>query len=396
MGIREGRSVLGTMTVGRPLPTIGGMATTGPRQDACTRAGTRTTDVVLSGVLAVTLAMLTVTVPGGPRSAAGVTAALVCVAAQAGTLLWIRRRPEPAMCVAVVAGVGLEILNPHVGWLGQIAAPLAYLAWLRPRPAAWVAGALVAASPAKLVAGGEWRDVLLAAAAPALGWTIGELGRTRALRRAEFRRRVEAEERTRIARELHDVVAHTMSVIVVQAGAAGDVFDARPDRARAALGAIQVVAAGALTELRTLLHSMRPDDEARSTAPPPGLARLEALVESMRGAGLTVELRGGPTETALPAAVDLSAYRIVQESLTNTLRHSRADRAEVAVSYSNGAVHLEIRDGGPARAGSGYRGGHGIAGMRERARMFGGNLAAGTLPDGGFRVYARLPVVSRP
>jgi signal transduction histidine kinase len=292
--------------------------------------------------------------------------------------------------------VGIEALAPTIGWLGQIAAVLACYARVRPpRRSVWVLALVVAGTPWKL-AGGDWRNLLLAIAGPALGWALGELGRTRALRREDAERRILTQERARIARELHDVLAHTVSVIVVQAGAAGDVFETRPDLARKALGAIDVAARSTLAELRVLLQTMSAGEESEQDAPQPGLGQLDALAASLRATGLRVDLDHDPGGGPLPAAVDLSAYRIVQESLTNTLRHSQATRARVSVRCVPGSVRLEISDDGPARAtgrivGTGRRG---IVGMRERARLLGGTLDAGPLPDGGFRVLADLPLES--
>jgi signal transduction histidine kinase len=339
--------------------------------------------------LFVLLAVLVVVTPGGPRTPAGLTAGLLLALVQAGSVAFIRRWPEPAMGVAILAGVGLEALAPDIGWLGQVAAVLACYARLRPpRRSLVVLALLVAATPWKL-AGGDWRNVLLAVAGPALGWSLGELGRTRRLRREDEQRRIAAQERDRIARELHDVLAHTVSVIVVQAAAAEDVFDRRPDLARKALGTIGSAARSTLAELRVLLQSASADDDA---GPQPGLAQLDTLTDSLRSTGLRVELRRDDTD--LPAAVDLSAYRIVQESLTNTLRHSQATLAQVSVRCADGTVRLEISDDGPARpAGrTGESGRRGIVGMRERARLLGGTLDAGPTPGGGFRVRADLPL----
>jgi signal transduction histidine kinase len=303
----------------------------------------------------------------------------------------MRRAPEPAMAVAILAGIGLEVLTPDIGWLGQIAALLACYARLRPpRYSLVVLALLVAGTPWKLAHGG-WQIVLLAAAGPLLGWTLGELGRTRGLRREDERRRIVAQERDRIARELHDVLAHTVSVIVVQAAAAEDVFDARPDLARRALASIGGAARDTLGELRILLQSMSVQAEP---GPQPGLADLDRLAASLGATGLRVEVRGD--RPVLPAAVDLSAYRIVQESLTNTLRHSQATRAQVTVHCAGGRVRVEVTDAGPARTtgrvdGSGR---HGIVGMRERARLLGGTLDAGPVPGGGFRVRAELSIAA--
>jgi signal transduction histidine kinase len=198
-----------------------------------------------------------------------------------------------------------------------------------------------------------------------------------------------AEEQARIARELHDVIAHNVSVIVVQAAAADDVFDVDPARAREALRSIEATGREAMGELRRLLGGVRAADE--SYRPQPGLGRLDELVEQVRAGGLTVTVRVDGTPRPLAPGVDLSAFRIVQEALTNTLRHAAASRADVTVRYGPEAIDLEVRDdgiggGAPARDGSG----HGLLGMRERAALTGGTLAAGPAPGGGFVVRARL------
>jgi len=354
----------------------------------------RRADLIAAGTLFAAVTSLIAVTPGGPTTPAGYAAAVALTAVQAGSIAWIRLFPERAMAVAVLAGVGIEALAPNVGWLGQVAGVLACYARIRPpRRSLWVLALLVVATPWKL-AGGDWRNVLLAVAGPALGWSLGELARTRTLRRLDAERRILGQERARIARELHDVLAHTVSVIVVQAGAASDVFETRPDLARKALGAIDVAARSTLAELRVLLQTMSADQEPEPDAPQPGLGQLDALAARLQETGLRVDLDHPPGGAPLPAAVDLSAYRIVQESLTNTLRHSQATRARVTVRRALDSVRLEISDDGPARAagrvdGSGHRG---IVGMRERARLLGGTLDAGPLPDGGFRVRADLPL----
>ncbi|MFI5938480.1 sensor histidine kinase [Actinoplanes sp. NPDC051494] len=348
----------------------------------------RIIDTGVAGVLFVILTGLVLVVPDGPSGGAAV-AAVALAGVQAGTVAWLRRRPGAAMAVAAGAGIGLEALAPDIGWLGQVSAVLAFYATVRPpRRSLVVAAVLIAGTPWKLQHG-DWRDVLIGAAGPALGWALGELGRTRALRREDERRRIAAQERARIARELHDVLAHTVSVIVVQAQAAEDVFDRRPELARKALTTIGTAARSTLQELRMLLQTMSAD--TGETGPQPGLDGLGPLAASMVATGLRVELHTTPV--ALPAAVDLSAYRIVQESLTNTLRHSQADRARVTVSCSPASVHVEIHDAGPPRSTGRVTGTdrRGIVGMRERARLLGGTLDAGPTPDGGFRVRADLP-----
>jgi signal transduction histidine kinase len=220
-------------------------------------------------------------------------------------------------------------------------------------------------------------------------WALGEAARNRRVAIEEERRRAVGEEQARIARELHDVIAHSVSVIVVQAGAADDVFDTRPDQARAALLSIEQAGRDALAELRRLLGGVRA--EADPAGPQPGLERLDELAEPMRAGGLDVVVHREGSPAPLPAGVELSAYRIVQEALTNTLRHARATRAEVTVRYGADAVEVDVRDDGHA-APANDGGGRGLVGMRERASLLGGTLEAGPLPRGGYRVHARLPL----
>jgi signal transduction histidine kinase len=193
-----------------------------------------------------------------------------------------------------------------------------------PRVSLWALGTMLAVAPWPAVTRGPLAAVI-AVGGPVLSWSWGELVRTRGDRRRGEARRAVAEERVRIARELHDVVAHNVSLMVVQAVAAHDVFDARPDQSREALGAIEASGRAALAELRRLLGTVRPDAAPDGHDPQPGLAQLEALVASVRAAGLEVALRYEGEVVATSAGVDLSAYRIVQEALTNALRHARAE-----------------------------------------------------------------------
>ena len=207
-------------------------------------------------------------------------------------------------------------------------------------------------------------------------------------REAEQARAV-AEEQARIARELHDVIAHTISVIVVQAAAANDVFDSRPENARQALRDIETAGRGALAELRRLLGVLRAGET--DFAPQPGLDRLDDLVANVRAAGLQVGLSIEGTPRPLPAGVDLSAYRVVQEALTNTLKHAEATHADVTLRFDADAVAVEVRDDGDG-TGNGAAMGHGLVGMRERVGIFGGSLAAGPAAGGGFAVAAHFPL----
>jgi signal transduction histidine kinase len=200
-----------------------------------------------------------------------------------------------------------------------------------------------------------------------------------------------AEEQARIGRELHDVIAHNLSVMVVQAAAADDVFERRPDRAREALRDIERTGRAALDELRRLLGSVRGDKAA--FAPQPGLALLDDLAGTVRAAGLDVTVSREGSPRPLPAAMDLSAYRVVQEALTNTLKHAHASHAQVVVRYLDDEVDLEIADDGVGAAAAGNGTGQGLIGMRERLVLHGGTLAAGPGALGGYVVSARFPFV---
>ncbi len=236
-----------------------------------------------------------------------------------------------------------------------------------------------------------------------LVWYIGRRLRFRAERAghlerehaAEARRAV-AEERTRIARELHDVVAHRVSLMTVQAGAAKTVAADDLEGAVRAMEAVEVAGRQALSELRHLLDVLRPEAEVDGLDPQPGLADVPRLVAQFEEAGLHVSLAMNGARTDLPARVDLSVYRIVQEALTNVLKHAGPSaRAEVRLSADNHAIAIEVLDNGH-RATILPGSGHGIVGMRERALLLGGSLDAGPRPDGGFQVVARLPVGDEP
>ncbi|MBO0690347.1 MAG: sensor histidine kinase, partial [Candidatus Dormibacteraeota bacterium] len=201
------------------------------------------------------------------------------------------------------------------------------------------------------------------------------------------------DERSRIARELHDVVAHHVSAIAVQAGAAAEVAERDPPRTRRALGAIQETARVALAEMRAIVGVLREseDGEGAPIAPQPTLGALERLVDQTRAAGLDVDLVCRGTPRQLPEAVDLSAYRIVQEALTNTLKHARATRVTVTIGYQAAAVDILVTNDGVAPNARPVADGRGLVGMRERVALFHGQLEAGP-SGGGFRVHARLPV----
>ncbi len=211
------------------------------------------------------------------------------------------------------------------------------------------------------------------------------------LEREEQARLAVAEERARIARELHDVVGHSVSVMTVQAAAVRRLLEPDQDKEREALEVVEQTGREALAEMRRMVGVLRRPEEAPALAPQPSLEHLERLVAQTREAGLPVDVRIEGTPTQLPAGVDTTAYRIVQEALTNAVKHANAHRAEVLVRYGNDAVELVVSDDGRGNGGGGGSG-HGLVGMRERVSVYGGELEAGPQAGGGFRLRATLPV----
>jgi signal transduction histidine kinase len=201
-----------------------------------------------------------------------------------------------------------------------------------------------------------------------------------------------AEERARIARELHDVVAHAVSVMVLQVGAVRHKLPETLAEDRQALEGVERAGRSALAEMRRLLSAMRREEDDLELAPQPGVDGLDALVQEVGRAGLPVELHVEGERLALPPAIDLSVYRIAQEGLTNALRHAHASRAELALRYAPREVRIEIRDDGEGPSESDGLG-HGLVGIRERVKIYGGDMTAGALEGGGFVLSARLPLV---
>ncbi|MGW1989768.1 sensor histidine kinase [Embleya sp. NPDC001921] len=245
----------------------------------------------------------------------------------------------------------------------------------------------------------------------AIAWVLGDSMRTRRAfyaeleeraTRLEFERDQQAQiaaaaERARIARELHDVVAHNVSVMVVQADGAAYAIDSSPDRAREALGTIAATGREALAEMRRLLGVLRSQTETDAYVPQPGVDQLGELVEQVRTTGLNVELRVEGVPVELPQSVALTAYRIVQEALTNTRKHAGPDAtATVGVGYGEDGLEMEISDDGRGAAAPGDGMGHGLVGMRERVAMLGGRLRTGPSVGGGWSVTAMLPYAGSP
>jgi signal transduction histidine kinase len=272
-----------------------------------------------------------------------------------------------------------------------------------------VLGVAVDLQPAKVAVLATYLlSEIFVGAAWLLGWNL----RRRRARWAELRARTErlerereeearravTEERLRIARELHDVIAHSMSVIAVQSAVGNHVIDAQPAEARQALAAIEATSRSALTEMRRLLGVLRQEGEPRgSLTPAPGLADLGSLVSQVRDAGLQVWINVEGQRESVPPGIDLSAYRVIQEALTNVIKHAGSAAATVTIRYRDDSVTVEIANQAPAvpvahvpapRTGSG----HGIIGMRERVAVFGGEFSVGPRPDGGFLVRACFPI----
>ena len=209
--------------------------------------------------------------------------------------------------------------------------------------------------------------------------------------REEQARAAVAEERARIARELHDIVGHSVSVMTVQAAGVRGLLKPHQEREREALQLVEQTGREALAEMRRLVGVLRRPEEAPTLAPQPSLEHLDKLVEQAREAGLPVVLHVEGEPVQLPAGVDLTAYRLVQEGLTNAIKHARAQHADVLVAYADGHVELTVTDDGSGDGG-GESGGHGLVGMRERVAVYGGELQAGPRPGGGYTLHARLPL----
>jgi signal transduction histidine kinase len=336
------------------------------------------------------------------------------------TLPLAARRRFPGTVLGICVASGLAIAGPFLPpfFLGPAILVAVYsVAAYGDR---WVSLAGLAAAELALAAvqltRGSFEELaawvqfaLIVGAAWVLGYFVGDRHvyaarleeRTAELEQAreELAQRAVAEERLRLARELHDVVAHSMSVIAVQSGVGAHVAESRPEEVGKALATIEATSRATLEELRRLLGVLRQDSEPQaSLAPVPGLADLDSLLGEVAKAGLAVRLRVEGTPSPLPAGVDLSAYRIVQEALTNVVKHAGPAQAQVTIGYRDRDVTVEVTDdgrGAAAPAGDGRGGtGHGLVGMRERVAAFGGDLETGPRPGGGFRVAARLPLAA--
>jgi signal transduction histidine kinase len=330
-------------------------------------------------------------------------------------IAWRRRNP---MGILIITGSAITVYSllgypESNGYLGVFVAFYTVAAH-EPRrrtmiAAAITAGGIFVSSAASAVLDSSWTGSLTSAyLSYGLAWLIGDNLRVRRAytrqledRAIEHEREREekaaqavTEERARIARELHDVVAHHVSVMVVQAAGARRIADKDPAAARTALEAVEAAGRTALTEMRRMLEVLRADDPGMG--PQPGLAELDRLIAQVRDVGLPVELKVEGNACCLPAGMDLAAYRIVQEALTNTVKHGGKATARVNVRYGDDYLEIEVTDDGRGAAATllatEASGGHGLIGMKERVALYGGELQTGPILPGGYRVFARMPL----
>ncbi|MFI7636411.1 sensor histidine kinase [Nonomuraea sp. NPDC049400] len=378
-------------------------------------------DTVLAGVVAAASVALSVLYSPARLQSEGLPVDGVQAPGPLGGLLLVlacvpvavrRRWPLAAMCAGLVPETLLTVLGYGTGVSGLASLVLLYSV-ASYRGLAVALGGLVislvtyalgaAAGPIRVA---SWSEHVVVAMVLVAVWGAGRSLRLRRAYLDELKDRAErlerahaadtraarAEERSRIARELHDVVAHHVSVMTVQAAAARRVLASDPDLAREALSAIEHTGRMAMTEMRNIVGVLRTDARAE-LGPQPGVRDLPALIEQMREAGLPTRLLVEGEPRALPAGVDLAAYRLVQEGLTNSLRHAGPGaKAVVTVHHDLDELDVRVEDDGRGAAGLSSRPGHGLVGIRERVALYGGILSIGPLPGGGFEVRARFPL----
>jgi signal transduction histidine kinase len=326
-------------------------------------------------------------------------------------LLFRRNRPLPVLLAMVGAMVlefgvfgspeGFGVAVPPViavytvANLEQRRRALAGMAAVVVLGVAWIAFDPVDVTAVQHVQGLVWFSPWI------IAWLVGALVRSRRLyvqglvrEREEKALTAVAEERNRIARELHDVIGHSVSVMTVQASAVRRLMREDQGRERAALETVEATGREALAEMRRMVGVLRGSGGAPDLAPPPTLEQLGGLIEKFRAAGLDVVLQTDGDPAPLPPGLDLTAYRLVQEALTNTLRHAQATRAAICIRYGKAHLTVSVRDDGRGPHAAGQPG-HGLAGMRERVAVYGGDLIAGAAPGGGYELRAEIPVEAR-
>jgi signal transduction histidine kinase len=334
--------------------------------------------------------------------------AVALLLAGPAALVWLTRAPVAVMVATLAPGLAYWMLDYPRGpiWLAAIVAFVSAVFMGRRLPA-WI---LLGVAWAGLVFLPHLvEDASVTTAGKAIGIAVwlfllgefAEIARSKRERHLELQRaerekaRAQAgQERLLIARELHDVLAHNVSLINVQAGVALHLLDEQPERARPALEAIKEASSETLREMRSVLDILRRPGEHPPRSPTAGVAGIDELIQRTKAAGISVDTRVTGSPRGLPASVDLAVYRIVQEALTNVARHAHPGAALVRLAYSDDSVEIVVEDDGLRAAQPNGHGGNGIAGMRERVAALGGEFSAGPRPDVGFRVRARLPLAA--
>jgi signal transduction histidine kinase len=358
------------------------------------------------GAIAFPFAMIAA-LPSGPQDPAGRWLLLPAVLAILPVGL-LRRRPLPALALMLVGSFAATatVHSWELGYLQVLVNDLAvaFIAATRPRRI-WITAAVMALGGQ--IASASYTDdsdlfartvaflVMAIIAAAMIGQSIRERREHMAALRSQAAAQAVTAERLRIARELHDMIAHSVGIIAIQAGVGSRVMDTQPAEARNALKAIEATSRETLAGLRRTVRALRRTEPGPGSAPldpAPGLADVERLVASTMDAGVRVDVRWRGERRPLPGDLDLAAFRIIQEAVTNVVRHAGTPDCRVTIDQRATELLVEIEDDGH---GGGVGGGYGIVGMRERAALLGGRLTAGPRPDGGFRVEARLPLPSR-
>jgi signal transduction histidine kinase len=332
----------------------------------------------------------------------------VFICALLASAVLLRRRPLTALAVMVGGAVATMALKPvmpasalEIPIAGAVGIEICYIAATRTLRVSATGLAMVGGGLLIPVSGGvdlaSFRVgvALVTAIAWLIGHSIRQVQARAELLRAQAAAQIVMAERLRIARELHDIVAHSIGIIAIQAGAGRRVFDARPAEARDALAAIEATSRETLSGLRRMVTGLRlaepgPGPGQAPMGPAPGLAGIERLAAMTLEAGVKVDVDWRGRQEPVPADIDLSAFRIIQEAVTNVVRHAGTDQCWVSIDQQDGYLSIEVTDIG--RGGSVAGTGYGIAGMRERAALLGGDFSAGPRPGGGFRVAARLPL----
>ena len=329
-----------------------------------------------------------------------------------GCLAWRRTAPVTVLIVNLASAVVFFVLGFPPVALGVAMLVALYTAGSRAErrislPLAVATVALMAIALATESRGVDVSTIVGNALVFAVTWYLGDSTRerrryvhaleerTEELERArdELARQAVAQERVRIARELHDIVAHSMGMIAVQAGVGRHVIDSKPEDAKTSLETIERASKSALQEIRGMLGLLRSSDEAASKTPSPGLDDLSALIQEVRTTGVDAELQLETPPRPIPLGVEVTVYRIIQEALTNVIKHASATRARACVWFADDALRVEVVDDGvTATATAANQGGLGLAGMRERVSLHGGTFEAGPLPEGGFKVWASIPL----